>query len=69
MALKTSSRILKLMRCLTGSQSSSYSNGVCDSSVVRDKLVLLRYLKRAEPYSGEKLASHIEDYYINLRAR
>ena len=29
-----------------------------------DKLVLLRHLKRAEPYSGEKLASHIKDYYI-----
>ena len=25
-------------------------------------------LKRAEPYSGEKLASHIKDYYNNLRA-
>ena len=34
---------------------------------MRDKLVLLRHLnslKRAEPYSGEKLESHIKDYYI-----
>ena len=57
------------MRCLTGSQCSSYSNALCDGIVALDKLVLLRHLKRAEPYSGEKLASHIKDYYNNLRAR
>ena len=53
------------MRCLTGSTATA----LCDSSVARDKLVLLQHLKRAEPYSGEKLASHIKDHYNNLRAR
>ena len=44
---------------------SDAERALCDSSVARDKLVFLRHLKRAEPYSGEKLASHIKDYYNN----
>ena len=56
-------------KCNLVASAAGTATALCHSSVARDKLVLLRHLKRAEPCLGEKLASHIKDYYNNVRAR